>query len=166
MPQRHSANHKAPLYAALLLFAFLSGGIGEAAAQTLTQMHPLRFGRIVMHDNDAERNLRLLPSGNYSADPGFYVIDTPPQLGTFRIEGQQANSIMDISIVQTTTVNPTSGLGYFSLVDFFTVPSTVITDNDGNVTFQIGATLRSNGMTGVYNNADYRGIFTISVEPQ
>lgn len=151
------------LGAAFLLSAALLSG--PANAQTLTQNTQMRFGRIVMHDNGTPRDLRLLPSGSYSADSGFYIIDQAPQLGSFTIEDQALNSIMNITITAIGTMQPGGGGPYFTLVDFFTVPAVVTTDGNGDATFQVGATLRSSGI-GNYGSTTYDGGFTISVAPQ
>lgn len=137
-----------------------------AYAQTLSQLQPLSFGRVVMHDNSSPRDLRLLPNGNYSAGSGFYMMGPSPQLGTYRLENGAANAVMDVTFNLAGSITPDSGgAGFFTLVDFFTVPTNVITDNDGNVTFQVGATLRSNG-SGTFSNSDYTGALTITVEPR
>jgi hypothetical protein len=161
---RHYKNHSNVWLCATALCLFsLSPGV--AAAQTLTQNTPLRFGRVVMHDNGSARDLRLLPSGAYTADTGYYIIDQAPQLGSYTVENQAANAIMDVIITPTGTVQPSGGGPYFTLVDFFTVPALVSTDGNGNATFQVGATLRSSGI-GNYASTTYDGGFTITVTPR
>lgn len=154
------------LLCTLLVVCGLIFPVLSARAQTLSELQPLRFGRIVMHNNSSPRDLRLLPSGSYSADSGYYILDIAPQLGTYRVEGEAENAIMDVVMSLTGNINPLSGgSAYFTLVDFFTVPATVVTDGDGNATFQVGATLRSNG-SGFFSNSNYLGSLTISVTPR
>ena len=152
---------------AIVLFGMVAGvGLRSAQAQTLTENTPLSFGRIVMHDNGSQRDLRLLSNGSYIAGTGYYIIDTPPQLGSYTIQGQVPGRIMDIAFIAVGSLNPGGAGPYFTLVDFFTVPSVVTTNGAGEVTFQVGATLRSSGFMGNYIDSTYNGGFTISVTPQ
>lgn len=150
----------------LCVAVFGLGGLTPdwAAAQTITQNTQLRFGRIVMHNNGAQRDLRLLDSGGYTADAGYYIIDQAPQLGSYTIEDQTPNALMDIVFTPIGNLQPGGGGAFFTLVDFFTVPPLVVTNGDGDATFQVGATLRSSGF-GNYSNNTYDGNFSISVTP-
>lgn len=151
-----------------MILSWIMAGISVTAAQaqTLTVNTPLSFGRMVMHDNSTQRDLRLLPNGSYVAGTGYYIIDTPPQLGSYTIQGQVPGRIMDISFIAVGSLNPGGAGPYFTLVDFFTVPSVVTTNGAGEATFQVGATLRSSGFMGNYIDSTYNGNFTISVTPQ
>lgn len=163
--QHYKKRSKLWLCAALACWATLTPDI--AAAQTITQNTPLRFGRIVMHDNSSQRDLRLLDSGGYTADSGYYIIDQAPQLGSFTVEDQAANSVLDITMVPVGTLLSVGGGGgtaFFTLVDFFTVPPVVVTNGDGDATFQVGATLRSSSI-GNYANETYNGNFNITIAP-
>lgn len=150
----------------LLFLLFLDSG---AYGQTLTQNTPLSFGRVVVTDNNAPRDITLLSSGGYIADPAYVFYAETPQLGSYTISGQAINSVMDIFIdVAATSLGPDVGTSppQFFLVNPFTVPATVITDGVGNATFQVGATLRSNGGGQNFLDANYSGSFTIMVTPQ
>lgn len=159
---RITARVSATLLAAVLLCWDM-----PAMAQTLTQDIPMTFGRVVMYDNSTPRDLRLLPGGGYNHDPGYYVFPgNEPQLGTFTINNQLQNHVMDIT-VDLASGNFGGGAADFELVNPFTVPAVVTTDGSGNATFQLGATLRSNGSGVTFSNGPYNSIgYSITVTPQ
>lgn len=153
---------------AVFLALFLEGQ--AAWAQTLTENNRLTFGRIVMRDNNAPRDVALTPTGSYVADPAYVFYAETPQLGSYTINGQTPNAVMDIMLdVAATAITPNGGGGgaaQFTLVDPFTVPAVVVTNGGGSATFEIGATLRSDGSGQTFLDANYIGNYTIIVTPQ
>ncbi len=137
----------------------------QAQAQTLTEDDTLTFGHVVMRDNSAPKDIELHPDGSYTADPAYIFYAEEPQLGRYTIQGQLANHQMDITIDVAATVISTGGTPNFTLVNPFTVPAIVITNGLGNATFEVGATLRSNGDGQVFQDANYLGNFDITVVP-
>lgn len=138
-------------------------------AQTLVVDDDLTFGHLVMRDNSAPRDIVLHPAGNYTADPTYIFYSEEPALGRVTVTGQTPNAVMDVTIDMVgIVVGPSGGgggTGTFTLHDPFTVPAVVITNGAGNVTFQIGATLRSDGTGTPFLDNDYLGIFSVSVVP-
>lgn len=134
------------------------------AAQTLTQDRAMTFGDISITTNNAIREIELHPDGSYTADPGIYFYSDTPELGRYIIQGQTPLTVMNINIDVSSTI---LGLGnpVFTLHNPFTVPAVVTTDGLGNATFEIGATLRSNGSGINYSDANYNSVFSVSVSP-
>lgn len=164
--RKYPCRYRGGYYALLVLVLVFAGS--PAAAQTLTEDRRLSFGRFVMTDNSVARDLVLHSNGSYTADPAYIFYAEEPILGRYIINGQLANTTMDITIdVAATSIAPTGGGGpRFVLVSPFTVPGTVVTDNNGDATFEIGATLRSDGFGGAFQSDSHSGQFTITVAPQ
>lgn len=151
---------------ALLAVLYLLCWPCKGQAQTIIENQRMRFGTIVMHDNSSPKDLQLLPGGGFVADySGYYIIDSGPQLGSYTVQGQTPNWPMNITLSPATTIHRSGGGPFFTLVDFFTVPASVMTDGLGSATFQVGATLRSSGFMGNYVDDAYNGQYTITVSP-
>lgn len=148
----------------IITFAFLVLFAAPVSAQTLTENSPLTFGQIAMTDNNSAHQIILLTNGSFTADPA-YIFFTTPQLGSYTINGQAPNTDLTINI----SPNPIRALGgggpEFTLIDTFTRPAIVRTDATGDVTFEIGGTLVSNGSGGAYLDDRHEGDFLVSVTP-
>lgn len=132
--------------------------------QTLTEDRPLTFGDISISSNNVQREIELHPDGSYTADPGIYFYSDTPELGRYIITGQVPLTVMNITIDMSSSI---LGLGdpVFTAITPFTVPAVVTTDGVGNATFEIGATLRSNGSGINYPDANYNAVFVVTVSP-
>ncbi|MEM9469458.1 MAG: DUF4402 domain-containing protein [Pseudomonadota bacterium] len=147
----------------LILISLLCiGSFGQASAQVITQNTPLDFGRFAIVDNGAPRTLQLLPGGGYTADPQYLFI-SPPQLGNFTVTGYGAGVPLTVT-VSTTTLNNGGGAN-FSTSSTFTNPGVIVTDGAGEVTFDIGATLTSDGGGSTHVDGGFSGTYTITVTP-
>jgi hypothetical protein len=146
----------------------LVAGAPGASAQTLTQDRTLTFGRFIMNNNSTQRDLVLNSNGSYTADPAYIFYAQEPVLGRYIINNQTPNAVMDVTFdLGLTSVAPLGGGGpRFTLVNPYTVPAVVTTDGGGNATFEVGATLRSDGLGGVFPSDTYAGEFSITVTPQ
>lgn len=155
---KHRCNIKRTAFTLCMLLTF------PAAAQTLTQDRAMTFGDISITTNNAIREIELHPDGSYTADPGIYFYSDTPELGRYIIQGQVPLTVMNINIDVSSTI---LGLGnpVFTLHNPFTVPAVVTTDGLGNATFEIGATLRSNGSGINYSDANYNSVFSVNVSP-
>lgn len=124
----------------------------------------MTFGDISITTNNVVREIELHPDGSYTADPGIYFYSDTPELGRYIIQGQTPLTVMNINIDVSSTI---LGLGnpVFTLHNPFTVPAVVTTDGLGNATFEIGATLRSNGSGINYSDANYNSVFSVNVSP-
>ncbi len=146
------------LTSAILYVNILSGAFG----QTITIDTPLDFGRFVIVENNASRHINLLPGGGFTAD-AQYIFFTNPQMGTVTVDDYPASSTLNVSVGLTDINN--GGLHNFSTSSTFTNPSTVITDATGSATFDVGATLSSDGGGSTHSDGIYNGTFTVTVTP-
>lgn len=151
----------------LLFFGLMFCLAPSIKAQTLTEDNRLTFGEIVMRNNASQQDITLFSNGSYTADPAYYFY-SEPELGEYTVTGQVPNHIMDITVdVASTSIQPSGGgLPFFTLVNPFTVPAVVTTNGAGTATFQIGATLRSNGSGAGFGDSAYDGVFIVTVTPQ
>lgn len=131
-------------------------------AQTITENITLSFGRVVLVDNNAPRRVVLLPTGGYTADPS-YIFFSEPRMATVSVDGYTPFATLTVSINSATLTASGGGGTFFSTADIFTNPTTVTTDGSGSATFEIGATLVSDGSGANFIDSDYTGTYAVSV---
>lgn len=136
--------------------------IPSIQAQTITENISLSFGRVVLVDNVIPREIELLPSGSYSADPA-YLFFSNPRLATVTVDGYSPFTPLNITVNDAVLTTSGGGGAFFSTGDTFTNPPTVTTDASGSATFEVGATLSSDGSGASFVDSDYTGTFVISV---
>lgn len=142
----------------------ITGGANTAFAQTITENSSLRFGKFVLVDNNASRTIQLLPGGSFIADPE-YVFFIDPQMGNVTVDGYPPATPLTVTI-GTTALNPVGGGGVNFLTSAtFTNPAVIVTDGTGSVTFDVGATLSSDGVGTTHNDDNYDGIYSVTVTP-
>ncbi len=134
------------------------------SAQTITENIPLTFGKVVIIDNNAVREIELFPSGTFTADPE-YIFFSEPVLANITVDGYAPFTTLSIDVSTTTLNKPGGGSAFFSVSDVFTNPAIVETDATGSATFEVGGTLSSNGSGAGFANADYEGIYSVAVTP-
>ena len=148
----------------LVLVASCSLCPPPALAQTITINTPLDFGRFVLVDNAAPRNIALLPGGGFTAD-SEYLFFIDPQMGNLTVDGYAPFTPLTIT-VGTASLNPVgAGTADFVTSSTFTDPAVVVTDASGEVTFDVGATLSSDGGGTTHTDVTYNGMFTVNVAP-
>jgi hypothetical protein len=79
------------------------------------------------------------------------------------VDGYTPLTPLLINVNATNLTASGGGAAFFSTGDTFTNPAIVITDLTGSATFEIGATLSSNGSGAGFIDSDYTGTYTISV---
>ena len=144
---------------ALLTFSTFQPVLG----QTITIDTPLNFGRFVMVDNAVPRHINLLPAGGVTAD-AQYIFFSNPQMGTITVEDYPASTTLSVS-VGVINLNNGGGTPFFSTSSTFTNPSIVTTDGTGSATFDVGATLSSDGGGSTHVDGIYSGTFNVTVTP-
>lgn len=136
--------------------------ISTAHAQKITENQPLRFGKIVLIDNNAPRQIELFPSGTYSADPEF-IFFTDPQLGNITVDGYTPGTNLTVTVGVTNLTK--GGSAIFTTSNSFTNPASVVADGTGSATFDVGATLTSDGNGGSFSDGSYTGNYSVTVTP-
>jgi len=144
----------------VLLSLTFQGSISHA--QTITENQTLDFGRFALVDNAAPRTIQLLPGGGFVADPQYmFLID--PQMGNVTVDGYPPATPLTVT-VSTIALNNGGGAN-FSTSATFTNPAVIVTDGAGEVTFDVGATLTSDGGGAIHNEGGFTGTYTITITP-
>lgn len=117
-----------------------------------------------MVDNAAPRTIALLPSGSFTADPE-YIFFIEPQLGNITVDSYPPSTILTVNIGTTNLIRSAGGGAKFNLSGTFTNPTIVTTDASGSATFDVGATLTSDGSGSTHTDDTYSGIYSITVTP-
>lgn len=135
------------------------GPPSAATAQTtLTEITPFSFGRFSLRNNTAAHELIINAATNIVTADAPFVVDIDPQRGEYLLEGFDPGEEITITIDDGgLTLNGGGGTEVFATVDYTISPSPVIAGGGGDVTFYVGATLRTlgNGVTyptGTYND--------------
>lgn len=144
---------------ALACFVFIVAPV-KSYAQTITENQPLRFGQLSLTDNSAPRKIILNSAGGYTADPQ-YILFTDPQLGNVTVSGFDPSVTLSVG-VSTATLTGASAAN-FTVIDTFTNPTIITTDGAGSATFDVGATLQSDGSGTVHADDTFDGIYSINV---
>lgn len=135
----------------------------QANAQTITENQPLSFGKIVLVNNAAPRQIKLFPAGSYTADPE-YIFFTDPQLGNITVDGYPPATPLNVT-VGVTNLTGGGSPALFSIQSTFTNPASITTDGTGSATFDVGATLISDGSGASFTDNLYDGTYTVTVTP-
>lgn len=142
-----------------LLLIGLSFFIAPAqAAVNITQ--PLSFGEFALRNNTARRQMRITAQDVFTKNAAFITL-VRPQRAIVEVSGFPANTNL---IVNVTFNSLSSGVGDLFTIDNPTLfPNTLRTNGSGNLTFYVGARLRTSGTGSVYPNNTYSGLMNISV---
>jgi hypothetical protein len=132
-------------------------------AQEIIENVKVTFGEVVLIDNSSPKTVELLPSGDYVSDPE-YIFFTEPKLGNVTVTGYPAFTALSVAVSNATLVAGGSA-AIFTTDNTYTNPINVITNADGSATFDIGATLSSDGSGTAFGSSHYKGDFTITVSP-
>ena len=142
----------------LTLLSFLIFTLPAQAAITIT--HPLSFGEFALRNNTAVRRMTISAKGVLTKDAAFVTL-VPPQRATVNVSGFPTKTNL---IINVTFNSLSSGSGdLFTVVTPTIFPTNNKTDNSGNASFFVGATLRTSGGGGFYPNNTYNGLMTVTV---
>lgn len=148
----------------LLLALYVSFPISDVKAQTLTENISLSFGKVVLTDNSSSHRIILLSSGGFTADPQ-YIFFSEPRLANVTVDGYPPSTPLTVSVGTTNLNKSGGGSAFFFTSDVFTNPAIIVTDSFGSATFDVGATLSSNGSGSNFVNNNYQGNYTVTVSP-
>lgn len=152
-----------------LLRAGLAGAVAALFApfpglcQTFDQARSMDFGRIALTTYSQVGTLVVHPDGSYTATPEILVLD-PPSAARFDATGFPANTAATLSVTDADATLGGGGAGQaFTIRDFVSAPGVLSTNGAGNMTFDLGATLRSAGDGQVYPDGSYSTTITLTL---
>ena len=146
------------------LCLFLAGALmGSAQAASLTQTQPMDFGTVAILDFSTVSTVVLSPDGSYVASPQIAVTSSPTP-ARFEATDFPPNTAGTVSVTDGTVTEGGNGTGEtFTVTDFVTDPAVAMTDGAGDFTFDLGATLTTEGDGGAYPSGAYTGTITVTV---
>lgn len=142
-------------------FALLCASIPAYARAYLNDVVNLSFGSFALINNDTPQTIVVPPAG--SAVFGVNVIEgpTPPVAGEYFLEDLTPNTLLDVTIADTTLSRFGGGSPLFTITDFTT--NTPTTDGNGDATLFVGATLTTSGSGAHYESGNYTGTMDITI---
>jgi len=130
----------------------------------MTEINPLFMGKIAVVDNSVPGSIRIYPNGQYLVDnnfvvleegtPGNYLFDGLPASTNIQLSVQTAGSDMQYAVQTSSAV--------FQL-DPFLEQSSQTTNEQGELTIKLGATLTSSG-DGIYLDGVYFKPITLQLD--
>lgn len=146
-----------------LLFGVSVITISPSYAQSFNQTRAMDFGRIALTTYDQVGTLTLDPDGSYTASSEIVVIDAPVP-ARFEGGGFPANTAATLVVTDGNATLGGGGTGQiFTVKDYVSSPSTLVSNGAGDLIFDLGATLRSEGDGNSYTDGDYSADITVSV---
>jgi hypothetical protein len=146
-----------------MLFMVMMGLVAAPAwaDSTLTNIVDLSFGTFGLANNNTPQTIVLTPGG--MATYGAKIVDgpIPPKAGEYLLEGLTPDTLLDITVDNTILTRVDGGSPAFTISDYTTNNPT--TDEFGNATLFVGATLTTSG-TGIhYESGAYAGTMDITI---
>lgn len=123
----------------------------------------LSFGRFAISDNASVHRLTIAPTGATTHDVAIKPILDGRQ-AVIRVTDFPPFSPVSISIPDTTLTRNNSGVGNsFTISNFTFSPDNLISDANGEVVFELGATIATSGNGQMYTDDDYAGEMSVTV---
>ena len=145
-----------------MIFGIWAAVAAQAQADIFFEQE-LSFGRFALSDNTAVHQLTISPSGASSYSPAFKPILEGRQ-AVIRVTDFPPFSPVSIDIPDTTLTRNNSGVGNsFSITNFTFSPEDLVTDNNGEIVFELGATISTSGNGQMYTDDDYAGEMNVTV---
>ena len=133
-------------------------GISSYAHADLSVLQKLRFGEVVITNNNAAYSINVNPDGTFG-HAGSIIKINDPQPGIYQIDDLTPNSVINVTAVQ---LQPLSGGGnFFTLRDFQIVNSNSNASGLANIT--MGATAQTSGNSVGYSSRTYNGSIQIQI---
>ncbi|HRC26689.1 MAG TPA: DUF4402 domain-containing protein [Alphaproteobacteria bacterium] len=134
-----------------------------ARAADLVQTQPLDFGTVTILDFSTAGTVVLSPDGTYVASPQIAVTSSPTP-ARFEATDFPPSTAGTVAVTNGTVTEGGNGTGEtFSITNFVTDPAVAVTDGAGDFTFDLGATLTTEGDGGAYPSGTYTGTVTVTV---
>lgn len=152
------------------LAALTAGGVltlrvmlSAAWAAQLIQIQPLDFGTVTLLDSSTVGTVALAPDGTYVASPQI-AMTSPPTPARFEATDFPPNTAGSVSVTDGTVTEGGNGTGQtFSISSYVIDPAVAVTDGNGDFTFDLGATLSTEGDGNAYPSGAYTGTITVTV---
>jgi hypothetical protein len=138
----------------------------SAWGQSLVENQAIDFGTVFVESNAANYDIALKSNcSGYTIDAQYYVF-TAPQCGSYTASGYPPNTTLTVTITNNVDVDPDGGSGpNFTMISPFHTPNNVKTNGAGEVTFEVGATLRTSGSGGFFASDSFSGSYSVTVAP-
>ncbi len=129
-----------------------------AAKADITLVQKLRFGEVVITNNNNQHSITINTDGSFS-HAGSIININDPQPGIYQIEDLVPNSIIQITATQSQPLS--AGGNFFTLKDFQIVHSN--SDASGLANITLGATAQTSGNSASYDSRTYNGTIQIQI---
>lgn len=147
----------------------------KVVAQDINEVQQLSFGTFAILDNSAAHTIVVDPDNSVAYDPDL-IPGTPANRGEYVFTGLPANTTFTLGVtianpptdggvtLDNQTALSTGGGQNFTVSNFaINVANEMITDNNGDATLHIGATLSTSGNGGFYNDGVFNGTYDITL---
>ena len=135
----------------------------DVCLAAITEVQPVRFGSFALRNNSAQHSMAVAPDGSITADASFVRLDDGSP-GVFELSGLPPSTTLSVGMADI-LLAPTSGGGpSFSVSSVIFDPPVPVTDALGQVTLNVGATIRTDGSGTMYSNTDFSGVAMLVVD--
>jgi hypothetical protein len=134
----------------------------QPAYSGIVEVVPLSFGQFIITDNTSVHNLTIQRNGNINEDPAFHILENPVR-GTYNVSNFPVRTNLIILANVASFSNLSNPSQFFTVSAFATNPQNVKTNNNGEVSFDLAATLQTSGNGIMYEDANYTGTLVVSV---
>jgi hypothetical protein len=148
-----------------VIFVVASVLLSTAYAATVTEVQSLRFGKIVVIENNAQHRMVVRPNGSIATAAKILIIE-PGQPGIFQLNDFPASTSINASLNEL--ADPTSSFSeggvptaQFQIEPFFDFTS-YITDVNGQMDIPMGGNLTTSGNGQRYQDGVYYRYFNIN----
>lgn len=132
-----------------------------ASAQNITVVKELNFGEAVVTNNSSPHSITIQTNGSFTASNAFVFLEIPTE-GQYVFENLPVNTTVSSITVQVD--QQMIGPGEDFIIDNFDIDGETITDDAGELEFNLGARLRTTGSGANYlQNADFESALTITI---
>lgn len=138
--------------------------LGATAVAHPVEQQLLEFGKFAMSDNDAQYTSVMPPGGGQTYHPKLHPF-FQGQPGVFTLTAYPPSTEL-FPTIPDTVMELVGGLGTepaFDIINFTFSPSPSVTNGAGELTLNIGATLRTDGSGTLYDDGSYEGEYTLTI---
>lgn len=148
----------------LIIITILSTGLSPVRAHAGPTIEPitnLSFGSFGIARNNTVRSITVTPSGNATYSARMVEGRIAPKAGEYALEGLPGDTILSITINDTTLNRIGGGSPPFALKNF--THNSPTTSPGGSATLNVGATLETTGSGANYYSGSYTGSMDLTI---